>query len=180
MLDLCIFLSWFRWDNWEKAILCIIDLYFSWKQEFEVKNVLMMDLFLKNMQLFTLQDVNWWTGVVWITCGLLWCFYQLFGLSFWRHPFTADDPLVSKWCNATFLQICSNEETNSSTSWIAWGWVNYQLIFNFKWTIPLRTCFSEDIQVHLNKLECREKVNFFLELFQKMKLSYILDSLHVK
>ncbi len=27
--------------------------------------------FLTNMQLFTSQDVNWWTGVVWITCGLL-------------------------------------------------------------------------------------------------------------
>ncbi len=38
----------------------------------------------------------------------------------WRHPFTADDPLVSKWCNATFLQICSDEETNSSASWMAW------------------------------------------------------------
>ncbi len=49
-----------------------------------VKNVL-MDL----SQLLSSQDVNWWTGVVWITCGLLWCFYQLFGLSFWRHPFTA-------------------------------------------------------------------------------------------
>ncbi len=45
-----------------------------------------------------------------------WCFYQLFGLSFWRHPFTAEDPLVSKWCTATFLQICFDEETNSSTS----------------------------------------------------------------
>ncbi len=31
----------------------------------------------------------------WITCGLLW-------LSFWRHPFTAEDPLVNKWCNDTF------------------------------------------------------------------------------
>ncbi len=47
--------------------------------------------------------VNGWTGVVWITCGLLWGFYQLFGLSFWRHPFTAEDPLLSKWCNATFI-----------------------------------------------------------------------------
>ncbi len=37
-------------------------------------------------------------GLEW--CGLLWCFYQLFGLSYWRHPFTAQDPLVSKWCNA--------------------------------------------------------------------------------
>ncbi len=36
-----------------------------------------------NTQFFMSQDVNWWTGVVWISCGLLWCFYQLFGLSFW-------------------------------------------------------------------------------------------------
>ncbi len=57
------------------------------------------------------------------SCGLLWCFYQLFGLSFWRHPFTAVDPLVSKWCNATFLQICSDEETKFHF------WVDY----SFKW-----------------------------------------------
>ncbi len=42
--------------------------------------------------------------------GLLWCFYQLFGVSFWRHPFTVEDPLWSKWWNAKFLQICSYEE----------------------------------------------------------------------
>ncbi len=30
-----------------------------------------------------------------ITCGLLWCFYQQFELSFWRHPFTQQDQLVS-------------------------------------------------------------------------------------
>ncbi len=35
-------------------------------------------------------------------------FNQLFGLSFWWHPFTEDDPLVNKACNATFLQICSH------------------------------------------------------------------------
>ncbi len=58
--------------------------------------LLMMDLFLPNKQIFTSQDVNWEIGVVWITCGLLWGFYQLFGLWFWRHPFTADDPLMSK------------------------------------------------------------------------------------
>ncbi len=61
---------------------------FTWKQRFEVKSVSMM----------MLTD-----GLEW--CGLLWCVYQLFGLSFWRHPFTTDDPLVSKWCNATLLQI---------------------------------------------------------------------------
>ncbi len=49
-------------------------------------------------------------GLEW--CGLLWCFYQLFGLSFWRHPFTAEHPLLRHWCNATFSK--SDEETNSS------------------------------------------------------------------
>ncbi len=51
-------------------------------------------------------------------CGLLWCPNQLFGLSFWRHPFTAEDPMLSKWWNATFLKICSDEETNESAFWM--------------------------------------------------------------
>ncbi len=41
----------------EKALLNIVE----W---FEVKNVLMMDLFLKNMQFFSSRDINWWTGGV--------------------------------------------------------------------------------------------------------------------
>ncbi len=65
-----------------------------------VQNVLMLDLF----HLLSSQDINWWTGVVWINCGLLWFFYQLFGLSFWRHPFTAEHPLLRHWCSDTFLQ----------------------------------------------------------------------------
>ncbi len=64
------------------------------------------------------------------SCGLLWCFYQLFGLSFWRHPFTAEDPLVSKWC--TFLQICSDEETSSSH--LSWGWAHFLQTFILRWT----------------------------------------------
>ncbi len=70
-------------------------------------------LFLTN----TVFHFTGWTGVVWIICGLLWCFYQLFGLSFWRHPFTAEDPLVIKLCNNTFLQICSYKETNYHLEW---------------------------------------------------------------
>ncbi len=89
-----------RWTfSPEEVLLWIMDSFFGQKQ-FEVKNVL-MDL----SQLLSSPDVNWWTGVVWIICGLLWCFYQLFGLSFWRHPFTAEHPLLSKWWNDTFLQI---------------------------------------------------------------------------
>ncbi len=39
-------------------------------------------------------------------------------------------------CNATFLQICSDEETNSSTSWMTWGrgWAHFQQMFIFGWT----------------------------------------------
>ncbi len=79
---------------------------------------------------------------MWITCGLLWCFYQLFGLSFWRHPFTAEDPLVSKWCNATFLQICPDEETNLSTEkmcvWLSLMWS--MIANNIQSTVVLFLC----------------------------------------
>ncbi len=67
-------------------------------------------LFLIDTAFFPSEDVNWWTGIVWITCELLWCFWQLFGLWFWRHPFTAEDPLVSKWCNAKVFQISDEEK----------------------------------------------------------------------
>ncbi len=38
--------------------IIIMDLYFGQKLLFEVRNVLMMDLFLTNMQLLASQDVN--------------------------------------------------------------------------------------------------------------------------
>ncbi len=62
--------------------------------------------------------VNWWTVVKW--CGLLWCFIQVFGLLFWWDTFTAEDPLVSKLYIATFLQICSDQETIPSTLHLVW------------------------------------------------------------
>ncbi len=114
-----------------EALLWMMDLYFSWKQWFKVKNIL-MDLFLINTQLLSSQDVNWWTGVVWITCGLLWCFYQLFGLSFWRHPFTAEHPLLRHFSK-------SDEETNSSTSWMAW-----EKMCIFGWTLRLKNIFYNE------------------------------------
>ncbi len=76
---------------------------------------------------------NWWTGVVWIVCGLLWCFYQLFGLSFWRHPFTAEDPLVMQCYISPNLM-----KKNSSRSWMAWGGAHFKQMFIFGWTTPLR------------------------------------------
>ncbi len=86
------------------------------------------------------------TGVVCITCGLLWCFISCLDSQFWRHPFTAEDPLPCKWCNSTCLLICSDEETNSSTSWMLWETTHFQKCFTFGWTMPLSFqmwCISE-------------------------------------
>ncbi len=75
-------------------------------------------------QFFISQDINWWTGVdycdVFISCLD----------SFWRHPFTAEHPLLSKRYNATFFQIISDKETNSSQ--VALGWIHFKQIIFFK------------------------------------------------
>ncbi len=80
MFDLCIFLSWFRWDNFiqEKAILWTEDLSLKFTTSWWVCFLQTRSFSLQNTLIDGLES-----------CGLLWCFYQLFGLSFWRHPFTA-------------------------------------------------------------------------------------------
>ncbi len=71
-------------------------------------------------------------GLEW--CGLLWWFFQLFWLSFWRHPFTAEHPL-RRDSGAMLHFSKSDEETNSSTDGLrastfsanVYFWVNYSL-----------------------------------------------------
>ncbi len=66
--------------------------------EWEIKNVLMLDLF----HLLSSPDVNWWTGVLWIIVMFLsdshsdgtHSLQSIHWLSFWRHPFTAEHPLA--------------------------------------------------------------------------------------
>ncbi len=45
---------------------------------------------------------------------------------FRRHPFTAKDPLVSKWCYAKFLQVLDGLRVST-----------FPAYFHFGWTIPL-------------------------------------------
>ncbi len=102
-------------------------------------------------QLFTSQDINCWTGVVWIICGLLWCFYQLFGLSFWRHPFTAEHPLVSKWWMLRFSKSVSmKKQTHLHLGWPE-GEYFFLQVFIFGWTIPLKTVFFNNNYNNNNK-----------------------------
>ncbi len=87
----CLICAYFS-PQWDKMTFSLEK---AWIEDsFELKNILIMYLFLTSKQLFASQDISWWTGVLWVTCGLLWCFYQLFKFSCWRHPFTAEDPFV--------------------------------------------------------------------------------------
>ncbi len=63
------------------------------------------------------QDVNWWTGVVWIIV--------MFLSAVWTLILTA--PIhIHCWDSDAMLHFSkSDEETNSSTSWMAWGWVHF-------------------------------------------------------
>ncbi len=74
-----------------------------------------MDLLLTNMQLFTSQDML----LDWGHVGYLWIIV-MFLSAVWTLILMA--PIHCKGAsNAKFLQICTDEETNSSTSWMAWG-----------------------------------------------------------
>ncbi len=89
--------------------------YFNQKQRFEVKNFLMMVyfFFINSFSLFSMLI----DGLD--ECGLLvdyrWCFYQL---SFWRHPFTGEGPLMSKGCNANFSKsVPMKKQTHLHLGW---------------------------------------------------------------
>ncbi len=55
-------------------------------------------------------------GLEW--CGLLWCFISCLDLSFWRHPFTAEDPWWASDITRSFSKSVLIQDTNSST--IGW------------------------------------------------------------
>ncbi len=60
------------------------------------------------MQIFTSRDIHWWTGVVWITCGLLWFFISCLD----SHSDGTHSLQRIHWqASDTFLQICSDKET---------------------------------------------------------------------
>ncbi len=103
-----------------EALLWIMHSYLGQKQQCN-------DGFVSYKQLLALHKM-WTDGLEW--CGLLWCFYQLCGLSFWWYPFTTEHPFLSR----RMLHFSkSDEETNPS--WMAWEWIQFQQMFIFGWTI---------------------------------------------
>ncbi len=113
------------------------------KQWFDVKNVLIMDLFFTNMQLLSSQEVNW---LEW--CGLLVDYCDVFISCLDSHSDgTHSLQMIYWWTSDGMLRFSkSDEETNSSTSWTAWGWVKFQPIvmlgelFLYWWAILQLVC----------------------------------------
>ncbi len=72
----------------EETLLWIMNKYFPQKWWFKFKTCYLWIFLLQTRE----QEMNRWTVVVWITV----MFLSAVWLSFWRHPFTAEDPLVNK------------------------------------------------------------------------------------
>ncbi len=80
------------------------------------------------MQFLASQDINWWTGEVWIIVCIVFIIC-LDSHSDGTHSLQS----IHWWASDAMLHFSkSDEETNSSTSWMTWGfpanvhfWVNY-------------------------------------------------------
>ncbi len=88
-----------------------------------------------------------WTEVVWII--------GMFLSSAWTLILTA--PIHCRASIAEqmmeFLQICSNDETNSSIYCMGWGWEQFKHIFIFGWTISL----TNDAHIYTSVMPTRSE-----------------------
>ncbi len=86
-----------------------------------------------------------------VSCGLLWCFYLL---SFWWHPFTAEDSLLSEWIDTFFPYLGC---LRLSTFWVnLYFWVKYPFKLSLIWHI-LISDFSSPSYIELICLEWKQK-----------------------
>ncbi len=74
-----------------------------------------MDLFLRTCSFWLLEMLT--DGLEWVICGKLWCFYQCLDSHSDGTHSLYDDLLLSKWCNATFLQIWWRRKTHLHLGW---------------------------------------------------------------
>ncbi len=85
-------------------------------------------------------------------CGLLWCFYQL---SFWRHPFTTEHPLLRHWRRDTFLM---KKHTQMN-----WGWTHSQCFwvnYSFKCSESVTWFTCRCFFINLNTRSAAERLIF--------------------
>ncbi len=90
-----------------------------------------MDLYLTNTKIFTFQDINWWTGVVWITSGLLGCFYARF-----HSDGTHSRQRIHWWASHVMLHFSKSVPMKRQTH-LHLGWPG-DIFRQILWTVPLK------------------------------------------
>ncbi len=103
----------------------------------------MMDSFLTNMLHKTLTDGMESCGLLVDCCDC--CFYQPFGLSFWRHPFTAEDAL---WASDVMLNFSKSVLMKKQTH-LHLGWREVERISS-KFS-RLSKLFLQRVLIYLDK-----------------------------
>ncbi len=137
----------------------------------------MKDLFLINTQHLASQDINWWTGEMWIIVVFLSAVWTLI-LTAPIHCRGSIDLQVIK------CKIYPNLFwwRNTFTSWMAWGWVLYQEIFIFGWTIYLKignlkclpVTFLLGLSDAMKRFKCGLSVRLHVWVFGKLSSSVLL------
>jgi len=65
-------------------------------------------------------------------------------------PWTVWFPLKSiKWRKSWDVHFFSTEKRKTWTSWMTWGWLNYQQFFFLKWTTPLKLAVRKEKELLL-------------------------------
>ncbi len=124
----------------EKAILCIYRTSFSAGSNGLKLKMPWWICFLQTRS-FSLHKILI-DGLEW--CGLLVDYCDVFISCLDSHSDgTHSLQRIHWWASDAMLHFSkSDEETNSSSSWMAWGWVKFLANSHFRWTLSLKLCHS--------------------------------------
>ncbi len=106
----------------------------------EVKHISIMNVFLTNMQVFSSQDSNWWTGVVWI--------FVMFLSAVWTLILTA--PIHCKGFIDEQVMQCYISPNLFWWTLLLLGWPESEDILICGWIMPFRVwtlCFLRSVSV---------------------------------
>ncbi len=120
-----------RWScSLEEVLLWIMDNFLARSNSLKLKHLNDGFVSYKRANFHLLTD-----GLEW--CELLVDYCDVFISCLDSHSDGTHSLQRIHWWATDVMIHFSKSETNSSTSWMAWGWVNFQQNFIFGWTISL-------------------------------------------
>ncbi len=124
-------------------------------------------------QLFPSQDVNWWTGVVWVTCGLFHWFYQSFGLDS-----DGTHSLQRIHCDGMlhfYKSVKMKKQTHKTNTF--WAnvhfWVKYSFKIMFTILIPATQCMTTDKELWNIKITVFSNCRYYKQWMRQHHQFYI-------